>query len=98
MPNGGSGLRGSLIGCANSDAVRLSSVERARCNSRFGADVAAAPALDPIPAAKRAAFDREAAKEERDRKYRDGVPVGTVGRGLGADQPRSVRGLLGVPQ
>jgi hypothetical protein len=98
FPSGGSGLRGSLVGCANSEAVRLSAVEREKCASRFGSEVGLAPALDPIPAAKRAAFDRAAARDEADRRYREGSPVGTVGRGLGPDQPRSVRSMAGPPQ
>ncbi len=70
MPSGGSGLRGSLVGCANAQAVGLSSVERAHCESRFGANGANAPHLDGIAPDKRAAFDRAADSGERDRAYR----------------------------
>ncbi len=78
MPSGGSGLRGSLIGCANAEAVGLSAAEKTHCNERFGQDAGAAPTLDPISAAKRAELDKQAAKQERDRKYRDATPVGTT--------------------
>jgi outer membrane biosynthesis protein TonB len=97
MPGGGGGLRGTLVGCANAAAVNLSAAERARCASRFGESAAAAPALDPIAPAKRAAFDRAAQAQEADRRYRSETPVGTepgkpgFGAGLGSDQPTSVR-------
>ena len=71
MPSGGPGLRGTLVGCANAEAVRLSGAERAHCNERFGVDIAHAPALDGISPAKRAAFDKAAERQEADRKYRD---------------------------
>jgi hypothetical protein len=71
LPNGGPGLRGSLVGCANSQAVGLSSVERAHCDQRFGAAVGAAPHLDGIAPAKRAAFDHAVEKADRDRAYRN---------------------------
>ena len=77
MPSGGSGLRGSLVGCANAEAVGLSAAEKTHCNERFGQDVSAAPTLDPISAAKRAELDKQADKQERDRKYRDATPIGT---------------------
>ncbi len=96
MPSGGHGLRGTLIGCANAEAVNLSAAERAKCNERFGTEAASAPALDPIAPAKRAAFDKAAAQQEADRKYRAAVPPGTT-RGLhgfggvDADQPVSLK-------
>ena len=65
MPSGGSGLRGSLVGCANAESVRLSSVERAHCNERFGVEITRAPVLDGINPAKRAAFDKAAAAQDR---------------------------------
>ncbi len=65
MPSGGTGLRGTLVGCANADSVRLSTVERAHCNERFGVEIGHAPALDGIPPAKRAAFDKAAAAQDR---------------------------------
>ena len=100
MPSGGSGLRGTLVGCANADAVSLSAVERARCNERFGAAAGSAPAFDPISPAKRAGFDKAAAAQEADRRYRSGMPTGTssgkpgFGSGLGDDQPTSLRDRL----
>ncbi len=69
LPSGGSGLRGTLVGCANAEAVRLSAAERDRCAERFGVEIGAAPKLDPI-AGSRAGFDKAAAREERERKYR----------------------------
>jgi hypothetical protein len=104
MPSGGSGLRGSLIGCANSEAVSLSAVERARCNARFGVDAGAAPVIDSMSPAKRAGFDKAAAQAEANRKYRSAMPTGTTpgkpgfGAGLGPDQPQSVRDMLSHPQ
>jgi hypothetical protein len=71
LPNGGPGLRGSLVGCANAQAVGLSSVERAHCDQRFGATIGAAPHLDDIPPDKRAAFDHAVEKADRDRAYRN---------------------------
>ncbi len=78
MPSGGSGLRGSLIGCANAGAVHLSGAERSHCNDRFGESASDAPVLDPISAAKRSELDKQAAKQERDDKYRDATPIGTT--------------------
>ena len=65
MPSGGTGLRGTLVGCANADSVRLSSVERAHCNERFGVEIDRAPALDGIAPSKRARFDKAAAAQDR---------------------------------
>ncbi|MGH7025120.1 MAG: hypothetical protein ACREEB_16240 [Caulobacteraceae bacterium] len=76
LPSGGPGLRGTLVGCANARAVNLSSVERARCNERFGEEAARAPVLDGIDPAKRARFDKTADKQERDRAST--MPVGTT--------------------
>jgi hypothetical protein len=70
MPSGGGGLRGTLVGCANAEAVRLSAAERDKCNERFGVDIGAAPKIDGISASKRAAFDKAAASQEADRRYR----------------------------
>jgi hypothetical protein len=100
MPSGGSGLRGTLVGCANAEAVSLSAAERVRCNERFGASASSAPALDSISPAKRAAFGKAAAAQEADRRYRSGMPTGTTsgksgfGSGLGDDQPTAVRDQL----
>ncbi len=78
MPSGGPGLRGSLVGCANAQAVGLSSAERAHCNERFGDSLAHAPVLDGMDPAKRAAFDKEVGREEARRKYRDSTYSGAA--------------------
>ncbi len=78
MPGGGGGLRGTLVGCANADAVKLSSVERNTCAERFGVHVGAAPVISGIAPAKRQEFDAAAARGDAERKYRDAVPVGTA--------------------
>ncbi|HZZ34679.1 MAG TPA: hypothetical protein VFE03_03070 [Caulobacteraceae bacterium] len=93
MPNGGPGLRGTLVGCANADAVRLTPSERARCNERFGANTAAAPVLDPIPPAKRNELDRAAARNAAERAYRGSVPNGNPG----PNAPEKTGGLGEVP-
>ncbi|MEO8813571.1 MAG: hypothetical protein ABI376_11755, partial [Caulobacteraceae bacterium] len=85
MPSGGPGLRGSLLGCANADSVKLSGAERARCAERFGVEIKQAPVIDPIPAARRADFDKAAARQENERKNRECTPTGT--------SPNSVPGL-----
>ena len=96
MPSGGSGLRGTLVGCANADSVNLSAVERARCNERFGTGAASAPALDSIAPAKRAAFDKAEERQDRSLRYRDsGMPAGTVRGahgfgGAGDDEPVTI--------
>jgi hypothetical protein len=100
MPGGGSGLRGTLVGCANADAVSLTAVERARCTERFGAAAGSAPALDSMSAAKRAAFDDAQAREDARERYRAALPTGTTpgkpgfGSGLGPDTPDSVYSRL----
>ena len=70
FPSGGPGLRGTLVGCANADAVRLSGAERDKCNQRFGGELAHARPLDGINPAKRAEFDRAAAHQDAERSYR----------------------------
>ncbi len=96
LPSGGPGLRGSLVGCANSQAVGLSSVERAHCAERFGVDVARAPHLDGMSPNKRSAFDRAIEKADAWRTYRDSIPAngtdpGPNGMGrLGSSTPDSV--------
>lgn len=93
LPSGGPGLRGTLVGCANANAVNLTNVERARCDERFGVEAAHAPALDGIDPAKRARFDRTADRQERSRN--SGMPVGTdkgsgtIG-GLGDTHPLTI--------
>jgi hypothetical protein len=84
------------VGCANSQAVGLSSVERAHCAERFGVDVARAPHLDGMSPDKRAAFDRAIEKADAWRNYRDSIPAngtdpGPNGMGrLGSSTPDSV--------
>ena len=62
MPGGGAGLRGTLVGCANPNAVGLSSVERAHCLERLGYGAVGQAHYDGISAAKRAAYDAAAAR------------------------------------
>ncbi len=85
MPSGGTGLRGTLVGCANAQAVKLSSVERAHCNERFGVELSHAPALDGIPPAKRAQFDAAAAKDDLTRRRMNAAvmrPTGLASSGV----------------
>ena len=96
MPSGGSGLRGSLVGCANSDAVTLSVVERAKCNERFGGDIAGAPRLDGISPAKRRAFDKAAERQDEDRRYRDSTPRGEPAHPLSSGAGDTSRGPSSV--
>ncbi len=93
MPSGGSGLRGTLVGCANADAVRLTTSERSRCNERFGASAGSAPVLDGI-ASRRGEFDRAAAANAADKKYRNSVPTGTTP----SSNPAAGAGLGTVPR
>ena len=86
MPSGGSGLRGTLVGCANASAVGLSSVERAHCAERFGVRADRAPALDGISPSKRAGFDAAADRQERDRSNRGVDPMSAM-RGGQAPSP-----------
>jgi hypothetical protein len=85
MPNGGPGLRGTLVGCANASAVGLTSQERNRCNERFGVGIARAPVLDPIAPGKRRTFDDAAARQSADQKERDSTSFG--GRALSGGGP-----------
>ena len=87
MPSGGPGLRGTLVGCANADAVRLTGAERNHCNERFGVEAAKAPALDGISPAKRAAFDRAAGRQEANRRYRDTTSTGSRAHRGGRHRP-----------
>ncbi len=93
MPNGGAGLRGSLIGCANAAAVKLSSVERARCATMFGSDMAHAPRLDAIPPDKRSGYDKDVQKANAWRQYRDSIPANGA-----AHDPISMEKESGAPQ
>jgi hypothetical protein len=97
LPNGGGGLRGSLVGCANAQAVALSSVERAHCESRFGAAMANAPHLDGIPPDKRSAFDREVGRADKDRAYRNSTTSSAL-TGLGGVSPDETRTTIRLPQ
>jgi hypothetical protein len=91
MPGGGGGLRGTLVGCANADAVKLSGVEKNNCAERFGTHLGGAPVITGISPAKRREYDDAANRQDVDRKYRDSMPVGTdthgqdagIGAGLG---------------
>jgi hypothetical protein len=76
LPSGGPGLRGTLVGCANAEAVNLTNVERARCNERFGDEAAKAPVLQGMDPGRRATFDKTAEKQERERAAT--MPVGTT--------------------
>jgi hypothetical protein len=95
---GGTGLRGSLVGCANAEAVSLSSVERAHCAERFGTSAGTAPHLDPIPAARRSAFEQEAAKRDRDRAYRDSSTSAGMATGMGGIPPQESGSTVRLPQ
>lgn len=91
MPGGGGGLRNTLVGCANEDAVHLHGPERNNCAERFGARVGSAPVITGISPGKRREYDGVTGRQDQDRKYRDSVPVGTdthgqdagIGAGLG---------------
>ena len=83
MPSGGPGLRGTLVGCANAEAVSLTSVERAKCNERFGVEAAKAPVLSGMDPGRRAEFDKTAERQENERKHGGGMPVGTDPGALG---------------
>ena len=89
LPGGGPGLRGTLVGCANAEAVKLTAEERNRCSERFGAGAPQAPPLSGIAPAKRREYDDAAATGEANRRYRDSTPVGT------AD---TAAGTLGTPK
>ena len=80
FPSPGEGTRRALrgsYGCAYPDAAGLNRREREACDERFGTD--AKPIMAPMSAEKRSRFDRVAAKQERDRAYRENptVPSGT---------------------
>lgn len=72
-------LRGSY-GCAYPDAVGLNRREREACLDRGGKwSKEVSPIAAPIPGAKRRAWDQAAARQDRDRSYRENptVPIGT---------------------
>ena len=83
FPSGGGGLRGTLVGCANADRVKLTSAERTHCNERFGESMAHAPTLDGINPAKRAGFDRDAASQDMERRYRASTVIGGAPTDIG---------------
>lgn len=65
-------LRGSGVGCANETAVGLNRREIERCHERWGEAARKAPvyANAPLSGAATAAFDRQAARQEADRRYK----------------------------
>jgi hypothetical protein len=71
-------LRGFSPGCRMRDAVGLTKAERDACDEKLGRGAATAPFIPaPMDPAKRRAFDAQAAKDERYRKYKEGnVPPG----------------------
>jgi outer membrane biosynthesis protein TonB len=87
LPGFGSGLRGSVLGCANAAALHLSKAEQAKCNEAFGTGARESPVMDPIGATKRADIDQQAAGEAAARRYRDSTPAGSE-VGPIAGQPR----------
>jgi hypothetical protein len=97
LPNGGGGLRGSLVGCANAQAVGLSSVERAHCEQRFGAAAASAPHLDGIAPARRSEFDQQVERAERDRNYRNSTTSSAL-TGLGGVSPDQTTTTVKIPK
>jgi hypothetical protein len=71
----GGGLRGvlrSTVGCEHQDYAHLSAAEKERCAGAFLRDAAHGPAVDRVPAAKREAYDQEAAANERRRLQKEG--------------------------
>ena len=87
LPGFGSGLRGSVLGCANAAALHLSKAEQAKCDEAFGEGAHESPVMDPIGATKRADIDRQAAGEAAAQRYRDSTPAGTEAVPV-AGQPR----------
>ena len=87
LPGFGSGLRGSMLGCANAAALHLSKAEQAKCAEAFGMGAHESPQMDPIGATKRTDIDRQAAGEEAAQKYRDSTPAGSEASPI-AGQPR----------
>jgi hypothetical protein len=87
LPGFGSGLRGSVLGCANAAALHLSKAEQAKCDQAFGEGAHESPVMDPIGATKRADIDRQAATAAAAQRYRDSTPAGTESVPI-AGQPR----------
>ena len=94
----GSGLRGSLVGCANAEAVGLSSVERSHCAERFGGSAGTAPHLDPISPARRAAFDKAVERADRDRAYRNSSTSAGMATGMGGIAPQESGSTVKLPK
>ena len=90
LPGFGSGLRGSVLGCANAAALHLSKEEQAKCDEAFGTGARESPQMDPIGATKRADIDRQAAGEQAAQRYRDSTPAGSEASPI-AGQPRILR-------
>ena len=87
LPGFGSGLRGSVLGCANAAALHLSREEQAKCDQQFGTGARESPQMDAIGATKRADIDRQAAQEQAAQRYRDSTPAGSEASPI-AGQPR----------
>ncbi|HEY1427217.1 MAG TPA: hypothetical protein VGF50_11140 [Caulobacteraceae bacterium] len=87
LPGFGSGLRGSMLGCANAAALHLSRAEQAKCDEALGTGAHESPVMDAIGATKRAEIDRQAAAEQAAQRYRDSTPSGSEATPI-AGQPR----------
>lgn len=94
-------LQGGLVGCANPDAAGLDKAAREACLGRLGAGAADAPFYAaPIGKAKRAEFDRAAARKRADREWRaapmppglstSDAPGGLTGLGQSRPDPADV--------
>ncbi len=86
------GLRGVLratVGCDHADYAHLSLAEREKCQRAMVRDASHGPSVDPVPAAKREDYDREAAANARKRGLKEGplptmiVPCSGPGANLG---------------
>jgi hypothetical protein len=87
LPGFGSGLRGSVLGCANAAALHLSKQEQAKCDEAFGTGTRESPQMDPIGATKRTDIDHQAASEAAAQRYRDSTPSGSEAAPI-SGQPR----------
>jgi hypothetical protein len=85
----GSGLRGSLIGCVNATAVKLTAAEEAKCAERLGENAKIAPRMDPIGVTHRTTLDAEASQETATQKYLGSTPSGPVDQPI-PGQPRAL--------
>lgn len=66
----------ATVGCDAAKLVRLTQAERDRCSQRFGEEGRKGVWTDPIPPAKRAAYDAEAARIRKCHHYDTPVPMG----------------------